>query len=123
MRISKNTKTVLSLSLSALMAYVPNFAAAHGNVNGGMITTSSVLADIDRSQAEQQIEGYLQRADVQQALSDQGLSSDEIRSRLASLSPQEINQLSQQMEQARAGGDILVTILIVVLIIFLIKRI
>lgn len=119
MKLSNKNKVFLSVIMSALMAYTPSFAAAHG----GMIATTSVVADLSREQAQQKIENYLDRADVQQVLLDQGVSADEVKSRLASLSQEEMKQLTGQIEQARAGGDILWTILIVVLIIFLIKRI
>lgn len=41
-----------------------------------------------------------------------GLSADEVDSRLASLSDQEIRQLPGQVSEARAGEDILVAILL-----------
>lgn len=112
------SKVLLSLTLSALMAYMPTFASA----NGGMIATTTVVENISREQAQEDVESYLAQVDVQNALMAQGVSAEEVKSRLASLSQQEMAQLSGQIQEARAGG-ILVTILVVVLIIFLIQRI
>ena len=90
---------------------------------GKMIQTNVVAADISRTQAQNQIQTLLSNSDLKQALIDQGLSLDEVNSRIANLSDIEVKQLAGQMEQARYGGDVLVTILVIVLIIFLIKRI
>lgn len=92
-------------------------------VSEAMIPTSVVVQELTRAQAEQKINDFLSRSDVRDALMKQGLSADEASQRLASLNEQELRQLSSQMDQAKYGGDILVAILLVVLIIFLIKRI
>ncbi len=120
MRISKS----LSKSVAVFMAlFISNVPATAAVVTDQMISTSSVAADLTRAQAQANIENILQNGNVREELMKRGLSADEITSRLASLSENEMRQLSGQMDQARAGGDILVAILVVVLIIFLIKRI
>lgn len=88
-----------------------------------MIPTTTVVAELTRAQTEAKINDFLNRTDVRNELMKRGLSSDEVTQRLASLNEQELRQLSSQMDQAQYGGDILFAILIVVLIIFLIKRI
>lgn len=88
-----------------------------------MISTSTVVAKMDRAQAEKDVQNFLNEENVRKALIERGVSPDEVSSRLASLSETELKQLSGQVQQARAGGDILIAILIIVLIIFLIKRI
>ncbi len=114
-----------TLLMAFLMSNIPNVVLAElsSNANHQMIPTSAVLAELTRAEAETEVRGYLQKSEVQSELLKQGLSSDEISARLASLSEQEMRQLSSQVREARAGGDILVAILIVVLIIYLIKRI
>ena len=114
----KHLKSALCLLLSFLMINAPTPAAANQ-----MISTSDVVSQLDRAEAQREVQEYLSRSDVQKALIDRGVSPDEVSSRLASLSETELRQLAGQVEQARAGGDILITILVVVLIIFLIKRI
>lgn len=105
--------------MSLLMTDIPSLAFAKGM----MVPTSEVVHQIDRQQAEAKVRDLISREDVQKALRERGVSPEEASARLASLSESELRDLSHQVEYARAGGDILVTILIVVLIIFLIKRI
>ena len=88
-----------------------------------MIATQAVVDELSKSEALNRVNNFLTRADVQKLLMERGLSAEEASLRVASLSETELNQLSGQIEKAKAGGDILVTILLVVLIIFLIKRI
>ncbi len=126
MKLSNFNKTSLVCVMSFLISPIPNVALAESlmSQNVGMISTSSVLAEQTRASAEQDIQEFLlTSAELQKELLKQGLSADEVSQRLASLSEPEIRQLSSQVKEARAGGDILVAILIVVLIIYLIKRI
>ena len=105
--------------MSVFLTNIPAQVLAHGK----MIPTTVVATDMTRTQAEARVQGFLNNADVRKALSEQGLSADEINQRISSLSDVEVKQLAGQMEQAKYGGDILITILVIVLIIFLIKRI
>lgn len=119
MMFSKSFKVACCFSLSVVMTNIPALAVAESS----MIPTSVVVDHLDRSQTETKIHDFLSRTDVQKALLEQGVSPDEISSRVASLSETELRQLLGQVEHAQAGGDILVTVLLVVLIIFLVKRI
>lgn len=125
MRILKSTKVAGALFMAFLMSNIPNVVMAEMALapSHQMISTSAVLAELTRAEAETEVRGYLERSEVQSELLKQGLSPDEITTRLASLSEQEMRQLSSQVKEARAGGDILIAILVVVLIIYLIKRI
>lgn len=125
MKVSKRVCSVLmSVWLTQLPALAAGEAVATEAAAGNeMIATHSVVAEMTRAQAEQQVRDYLSREDVRQLMLRQGVSADEASARLASLSETELRQLSGQIEKARYGGDILVTVLIVVLIIFLIQRI
>ena len=119
MLFSKSFKTIGSFAMAAVLSNIPAIATAQP----GMIPTHLVVAELSRTEALKKVHSFLNRSDVQQLLIERGLSAEEASLRVASLSEIELNQLSGQIEQARAGGDILVAILIVVLIIFLIKRI
>ncbi len=119
MKLPKPFRIACCFLMSLLMTDIPAFAL--GKV--AMISTSAALVESDRTEALTKIQEYLKRADVQKALIARGLSPDEASLRLASLSESELRQLSKGVEYAQAGGDILLTILLIVLIIFLIKRI
>lgn len=87
-----------------------------------MLSTSSVIEDLSRTQTENKVQDFLNKNEVKNELVKQGVSPEEATHRLASLSDRELHQLSLQIEQARYGGDILITVLLVVLIIYLMKR-
>lgn len=123
MKLSKSVKTACILTMSLLMSNIPNVALAEKVSELKMISASVVLEELTRAEAEQNVRDYLQRSEVQSELVKRGVSPDEATARLANLSELEIKQLSGQVKQAQAGGDILVAILLVVLIIYLIKRI
>jgi hypothetical protein len=117
---TKNTfKVFCCFLLSFLLTDIPVALAATPN---GMFSTMEIVEHLDRKQTEQKTREFIQRADVQKILVAQGLSPDEVSSRLASLSDSELSQLAGQINHVQAGGDILITILVVVLIIFLVKR-
>ena len=123
MRIPMKLKLFCIYMLSVFMTHIPDVALAETAAAASMIPTSAVVSDLNKAEAQANIDNFLKRDDVQKQLMANGISADEAATRVAALSPAEMRDLSSQMEQARAGGDILVTILVVVLIIFLIQRI
>lgn len=124
MKMSKSARWGCSVFMATLMSQAPAVAATEAQpVSGGMISTHAVVTDMTRAQAEQKVRDYLSRDEVRSLMLKQGVSSEEATARLASLSETELRQLAGQIEEARYGGDILVTVLLVVLIIFLVQRI
>lgn len=121
----KLKKIVCATFMALVVSNIPNVVLAESlNISKNeMISASTALSEITRSEAENNIREYFQKSKVQNELIRQGVSPDEVSERLASLSEQEIKQFSSQIKEARAGGDFLVAILLVVLIIYLIKRI
>lgn len=114
------TVAVLSLSLS----HLPNVVLAETiQAKTKMITTTKILEKFDRELAQEKVANYLSQKNVELKLVEQGVSLAEAKARVMSLSDQELQNLSQQVDKAQYGGDILVTILLVVLIIYLVKRI
>ncbi len=114
----KKLRTLIAITMSVIMTNAPSLALAEG-----MISTNVVVEQMTHSETEAKLDQFIQQDEVRAELTKQGLSVDEVRTRLASLSSRELQDLSNQMDQARAGGSILVTILVVVLIIFIVKRI
>lgn len=119
MKLSKRTKFYCSILMSAWLTNLP----AHAVAEMSMIPTSVIAAEMSRAEASDKVMSLLEQQNVREQLVQNGVSPQEAESRIASLSDQELRQLAGQIEQARAGGDILVTVLLVVLIIFLVKRI
>jgi hypothetical protein len=121
---SKFVKVFLITLLSLLISHFPD--VAFGAVAEQMISTTDVVESQSRTQVEAKIQSYLDREDLQKELKKLGVSPTEVKERMASLSVAELNQLSKQMDQARYGGDIfgiLILVLLILLIIYLAKRI
>lgn len=115
-------KISLSILLTLILSHLPAAAATEAAADK-MISTSEVVAQMTDQEARTQLGAYLEREDVKKSLAQMGISPNEINERMKNLTLFEMAQLKQEMEQARYGGDILVTVLLVVLIIFLIQRI
>ena len=122
MNFSRTTKYLCIGALSFSLSNTPSVAAAAAH-DLKLISTAEVVDEVSRSHKEQKVKDFLSRSDVRDQLIKHGVNADEASIRVASLSEQELNQLSSQVEQAKAGGNILVAILLIVLIIYLIKRI
>lgn len=113
------TGCVLTLSIS----HLPQVVFAESVQPNKMISTTEVLERFDRKVAQDKVLTYLAQQDVEKKLIEQGLNASEAKERIASLSDIELQNLSQQIDRAQYGGDILVTVLLIVLIIYLVKRI
>jgi hypothetical protein len=121
---SRYSKFFIATLMALMISNIPHVAAAE--VAEKMIPTIEVVESLTRAQAEAKVQSYLDRQDVQVELKKLGLSAAEMSQRMASLSVAELNQLATQMDQARYGGEvvsILLIVLLVVLIIYLAKRI
>ena len=116
-------KTVIALFMSFLMTHIPEMASAE--IAPKMISTQEVVEQMSRQQAEATINAQLDREDVQAELKKYGVSALDAKMRLASLSDSEVRQLASEMEEARYGGviGILVVVVLVLLIIYLARRI
>ena len=124
--MAKPTRMFWIFLLAALMTNVPHLAWAEAATQ--MIPTSVVVDNMSRTQAREKIVDYVNRAEVKTELVKLGLTPGEVTQRLASLSDKELQQMATQMDQAMYGGDpslggILVIVLIVVLIMFFVRRI
>jgi hypothetical protein len=122
MNLSHNLKFSISVLLSSALILVPGRARASME----MISTGSVVAELSRHQTEEKVQEFLQRSDVRTELAKRGVAADELSKRVASLSDQELQTLSGQVDKAQAGGDTLViglgTLIIIVLLIILLRR-
>lgn len=111
----------LKLFIALMMSQSLQVAAVEKSVE--LRPTSDVLTELNVKNHRDRVEAFLQKDQVVQKLSELGISKEEAKLRMAQMDDQQIQQMSQQIAEARAGGDILYVILVVVLIIFLVKRI
>ncbi len=130
MKTSRLQKLVCFVLVALLTLPAQNVAFAANSQSSTsqkeMVSASAVLNEIyvsPRADVEKEIRDFLSNDDVKAQLQAKGVSAEEMTSRLASLSDQELQTMSKQVHEARAGGDILVTVLLIVLIIYFIKRI
>lgn len=122
--MTKSRNAIIAV-LTLCLSHLPNVAFAEVAMNNTqqMVPTSVVVEEFNRQQTEAKVLNFINKDEVQTKLVSQGLSADEAKLRVASLSNQELQTLATQIDQAQYGGDILVAILLVILIIFLVKRI
>jgi hypothetical protein len=125
MKFSNTKKNIGIAAMVIVISGLPNTVLASHIIDtrSEMISTSFVLEQLNRAESEKQIQEFISKPEMYNALIKQRLTPSEITERLAILSDIEIRQLSAQIKQQRAGGDVLMAILIVVLIIFLVNRI
>ncbi|MDZ4084920.1 MAG: PA2779 family protein [Bdellovibrionales bacterium] len=125
MRINRKVKTATVFTMALIFSNAPQVVLAEAAqlVPNQMIPTSTLIEELTKEQARENISEFLNHSEVERQLLARGLTKEEATSRLAALSKSELNLIASQIDQAKAGGDILITILVVVLIIFLIKRI
>ncbi|MGE3760561.1 MAG: PA2779 family protein [Pseudobdellovibrionaceae bacterium] len=124
----KFSSRMIAVIMSAILTNIPYLAwadALQANQQG-MISTTQIIEQMSRRETEQKVQEFLSRNEVRSEFVKRGVSPDEVSARIASLTDQELNRLSLQMDQARYGGDvigILVIVVLVLLVIYLAKRV
>lgn len=105
--------------VSILSAAVLNFgmmsAAQAGIVSTGAIVSAERDADLAA------IRTQLQRADVQAQMQQMGVDAASVDARLATLSDSELRDMADQMQTAPAGGDVLVLLGAVFLVLLVLE--
>lgn len=118
-------RALICIVLATFLSGIPH-AAAIEITNSEIIPTAVVIDELSRRRNSLQIEEFLERADVRVQLGELGLTREEINAKLATLSDTEIRQLAGEIKEARFGGELtglLVVVVLILLIIFLAKRI
>jgi hypothetical protein len=95
------TCVAASLVFSGMAFAAPNATAAP------LIGTEQIAGAMAPSDSRNALLAALDRADLAAALKDRGVSVDELRERVASLTDAEAAQLMAQIDQAPAGAGIL----------------
>lgn len=84
-----------------------------------MIGTPEVIAEQQQQVDRQQLLGMLDDQDVQLKLEAMGVDRDLVEKRINGLTPAELAQFNQQLDQAPAGGNV-VGVIVLFLVIFII---
>lgn len=119
-------KKIVVVVLSVMLSNVPQLFAAENAQAEQMISTVAWASEQNRELAILKLQTFLDRSDVGEKLAESGYSVAEVKDRMASLSDVEIQHLSSELDNATYGGSIggiLIVVVLVLLIIYLAKRI
>jgi hypothetical protein len=103
---------VLLLSFSLLLLPLTQAQAA-------IVTNGQLMYDMQQLNDKESILQSINRADVQEQLSDMGVSAADLEERINQMTGEEIAQLNQQLNELPAGSGVL-GIIVLVFIVFVI---
>lgn len=112
-RFTKPVSHLVVLGLLAMSLYLPT---AHA----GMIGTEAVINAAQTQQYRERLHNALNRDDVKVQLLARGVDPAQVQARVDSLTDEEMQTLSTNMDQLPAGGNGIVGALVLIFIILLI---
>lgn len=112
-RFRRSCVALISLSLVSLGLQAP--AAA------GIVGTADAVAAVQQQDHRGAVQGVLARADVREQLVSLGVDPAEVEARIAALTDAEVATLATRIEGAPAGGDALVVIGIVFVVLMILE--
>jgi hypothetical protein len=113
---SKFFRLICRLLIVSLMAlHLPM-----GSANAAMIGTESAIDQTVVAQNRDKVEAFMSRADVRQQFQTMGLSADDAKTRVASMTDQEINKVAGKIDELPAAGSTAGTVLIILLVVFIV---
>ena len=110
--VMKRVATLLAAMHFMLFAQIPLAQAA-------MIGSAEIIAEQKQQVDRQQLLTMLENEDVQKKLVSMGVEQDQVEQRINSLTPAELAQFNQQLDQAPAGAGV-VGIIVLFLVIFIV---
>ncbi len=110
------TKAIAIFLVAAVCATQVAAPVAHAR----MIGTDSCLESDLQAPERGRIQDFLNREDVRNILSSQGISPDEAGARVAALTDTEVREINRRIDQMPAGGGTLGIIVGASLIVFLV---
>ncbi|MBA1265571.1 PA2779 family protein [Stutzerimonas sp. NM35] len=112
--LMKRVASILAAMHFMLFAQIPLAQAT-------MIGTPEVIAEQQQQVDRQQLLTMLEDADVQKKLESMGVDRNQVEQRINSLTPAELAQFNQQLDQAPAGaGPSVVGVIVLFLVVFII---
>ena len=89
-------------------------------VSAALINTETLMNATADDAGRSQIKQFLSRKDVQRVLTARGIDPLEAEKRVDSLSNDEVNRISDRLDQLPAGGGAVEFLLVVILVTFLV---
>jgi hypothetical protein len=111
----QRTQRLLAWLLSALLVLMPVM-----NAQAAMLGTDTLITSAEAQQSIAGLQQLLDREDAQQQLLALGVSPEQVRERVASLSDSELARINQGIDTLNAGGDSVLGILLIIFIVFVI---
>lgn len=111
----QRTQRLLAWLLSALLVLMPVMSA-----QAAMLGTDTLITSAETQQSIAGLQQLLEREDAQQQLLALGVSPEQVRERVASLSDSELARINQGIDTLNAGGDSVLGILLIIFIVFVI---
>jgi Family of unknown function (DUF6627) len=100
-------KTIAILSIVTFIA----FSILSPPANALMINTGEIFKQNHRDLLRERINKLIESSEIQKYLAAWGVSPEEAKARIDSLSDEEIEHISSRMDQLPAGGDALGTLI------------
>jgi len=116
----RNIRRLLKPTGIFLAVFMFILSGPYQSAMAAMIGTEVAIDAGQAQNAREYLNGFLAREDVRNALISQGIDPQEAKNRIASLTDEEAQRVADQLEQLPAGGDFLVTLLVIVFLIFVI---
>ena len=115
-RFRKTAKCVsIVLTIWLCMMYMPV-----QSIFAAMVKTETLLAGREMLPAREKVRAFLDRSDVQAALTAWGITPLEAKARVDSLSDAEVKKIATKIDQLPAGGDALGFLIVAALVFFLV---
>ncbi|WP_024850305.1 DUF6627 family protein [Hydrogenovibrio kuenenii] len=105
-----------TIALSMILTLLASFVLP---VQAAMIGTGEMLHQQSMVNERVKLAAFLDRDEVKQQLVSMGVSPDQVKSRVASMTDQEVSEINHKMEAMPAGGDVL-GIVVLIFIVFVI---
>lgn len=115
LKIRKHLKH-MSAVMALLVAFATTFSTA---AQAGMVGTGELIQQQQVQLDRQQLLDMLERQEVQDKLTDLGVSKAQVAERIQNLTPAELAEFEQQLAEAPAGQDV-VGIIVLFLLVFII---
>ena len=107
------------LSLFLIISFLLlDFTAIHAKA--GIIGTETVINTIQGEKSRSRITAFLNRQEVLDVFSKQGIDPSQAEERVASLTDQEVSKICNVLDQLPAGGDGLGAVVGAIVLIFLV---
>jgi hypothetical protein len=115
-RFRRSAKFVsVFLTIFLLLIYMPV-----QSVFAAMVETEAVLGNAEVQSARAKVRMFLERQDVRDTLTAQGIDPLEAKARVNSLSDAEVQELAAKIDQLPAGGNFVGTLIIIIAVALLV---